>query len=196
MRAHPDFRRFHEVLANQNLFTLWRGNVLRQAPPRYMSLPYRLTGLGPARAGGRYTVRALMPTVYASTDAATLAAELNFKAPRYGLTPGQLKAQLTVGMRWEIQRVVDLTAAETLELLGVETDDLVRCDWLTEQNAGREALTQAIARAAFERQAEGLVVPSARLRGGVNVVYFPSHRRDGTLIETPDEAGVPFIHGL
>jgi RES domain-containing protein len=196
MTAHPAFLRFYQSLANRSLFTPWRGNVVRQALPRYMSRPYRLTGLGPVRAGGRYTVPSLMPTVYASTDAMTLAAELSYKAPRYGLTPGQLRAQLMVGMRWEIQEVVDLTMAATLGLLGVSKAELVSCDWLAEQNAGREALTQAIARAAFERQAEGLVVPSARRPGGVNIVYFPSHRRDGSVIETPDEANIPFLHGL
>ena len=36
----------------------------------------------------------------------------------------------------------------------------------------REALTQAIARAAFEHLAEGLVMPSARLKGGVNIHYL------------------------
>src|SRR5256885_1874032 len=55
---------------------------------------------------------------------------------------------------------------------------------------------KAIARAAFEQLAEGLIVPSARLKGGVNIVFFPSHRRDGTLIQTLDEANVPFTHGL
>ena len=57
-------------------------------------------------------------------------------------------------------------------------------------------MTQAIARAAFEHLAEGLIVPSARLKGGVNVVCFPTHRQNGTLIQTLDEANVPFTHGL
>jgi RES domain-containing protein len=196
MTAHPDFPRLYNSLANCSLFAAWQGDVVRQALPRYMSRPYRLTGLGPVKAGGRYTVPGLMPTVYASTDAATLAAELNYKAPRYGLTPGQLRAQLTIGMRWKLQGAVDLTMAATLGALGVSKAEIVNCDWLAEQNAGREALTQAIARAAFERLAEGLIVPSARRPGGVNIVYFPSHRRDGTVIETYDEASVSFFHGL
>lgn len=61
----------------------------------------------------------------------------------------------------------------------------------------REALTPAIARAAFEHLAEGLAVPSARRKGGVNIIYYPSHRRDGTVIQTLNPAALPpDMHGL
>jgi RES domain-containing protein len=80
--------------------------------------------------------------------------------------------------------------------LGVKKSDILACDWDAEQSAGKEPVTQAIARAALENFAEGLVVPSARHRGGVNIVYYPAHRRDGTAIKTLDEASIPFVHGL
>ena len=194
--AHPDFTRFYSVLGNAAVFVPWQGNVLRQSAPRYQSLPYRFTGTGSLQAGGRWNVQGLMPTIYASADPATLAAEVNQRWARYGWTPAQHRAQLIVGMRWELQAVVDLTARATLRALGVTTTRLTGCNWEAEQNAGREALTQAIARAAFEWRAEGLVVPSARHRRGINLVYFPTHHRDGTQILTPDEANVPFVHGL
>jgi hypothetical protein len=73
---------------------------------------------------------------------------------------------------------------------------MTSCDWLAEQAAGREAVTQAIARAAFENLAEGLVVPSARNPGGVNLVYYPNHRKDGSVIQTLNETAIPFMHGL
>ena len=67
---------------------------------------------------------------------------------------------------------------------------------MRQQMAGTEPITQAIGRAAFEHLAEGLVVPSAQRAGGVNIVFFPSHRRDGSVIQALDEAGTPFMHGL
>jgi RES domain-containing protein len=116
---------------------------------------------------------------------------------RYGWTPADFHARLTVGMHWQLQAVVDLTVAATLKALKVTTREIVSVDWDAEQTAGDEPVTQAIARAAFEHLAEGLIVPSARRQGGVNIVYYPSHRRDGTLIQTLNAAALPpDMHGL
>lgn len=194
--AHKQFPHFFNVLADPARYTAWQGKVVRQAAPRFMSRPYRLTGLGSVFKGARWSVKGLMPTIYASTSPDTLNAEVYYKALRYGLRPADLKTQLVVWMHWELQAVLDLTSPTTLRALKVTKGEIINCDWDAEQSAGREPVTQAIARAAFEQQAEGLIVPSARHKGGVNVVYYPSHRRDGTVIQTLDEANVPFIHGL
>ncbi len=193
--AHPEFPRFFAALADPALFAPWEGDVVRQALPRWMSRPYRLTGAGSLRTGGRWTARGLMPSVYASTDPATLAAEANHKWTRFGWTAAQFHPQTTVSMHWKLRRVVDLTQPGTLAALHVTSPQIAACDWEAKQAEGDEPLTQAIARAAFERLAEGLVVPSVRLAGGVNVVYFPVHRLDGSEILTPDEASIPFVHG-
>lgn len=137
-----------------------------------------------------------MPAVYASTTLKTLAAEAYYKSQLAGWTPAQFQPQLAIHMRWELQAVLDLTNAATRKALKVTLKEMVSCDWETEQANGDEPITQAIARAAFENLAEGLVVPSARLKGGVNLVYYPSHRRDGTVIQTFNEAAIPFVHGL
>lgn len=141
-------------------------------------------------------MRGLIPAVYASTDLATLSAEAYFKARRYGWTVAQFQPQLVVSMRWELQAVVDLTSPATLKAFQIAKKEILDCDWCAEQTGGREAVTQAIARAAFEHLAEGLVVPSARRLGGVNLVYYPTHRREGTVIRTLNETAIPFMHGL
>jgi len=138
-----------------------------------------------------------MPTIYASTDPATLSAEAYYKGLRHGWTKADFNAQLMVGMHWELQAVVDLTAPATLKALKVTKREIVSCDWYAEQTAGREPVTQAIGRAAFENLAEGLIVPSARRKGGVNIVYYPSHRLDGSVIQTLNPAALPpDMHGL
>ena len=196
--AHPDFDWYFEVLKNNpGLFVPWQGDVLRQAPPRWLSTPFRFTGVGSVVMGARWSVKQLMPTIYASTDPDTLNAEAYHKGRRYGWTPADFNAQLRIGMHWELQRVVDLTQSATLRHFRVNQNDLLHCDWVAEQTAGREALTQAIARAAFEHLAEGLVVPSARHAGGVNIVYFPTHRMPGSVIQILNPGGLPpDMHGL
>ncbi|TLD71606.1 hypothetical protein FEM03_05545 [Phragmitibacter flavus] len=195
-RPNPEFSKFYQALSNANAFTSWNGNVVRQTAPRWMARPYRFTGAGAVHSGGRWTVQRLMPSVYASTDPITLNEELYYKGTRYGFTDADFKAQLRAGMHWELQAVLDLTQPTILDLLGVSHTQIVSCNWEDAQKSGIEPITQAIARAAFEHLVEGLVVPSARRRNGVNVVYFPCHRRDGSLIQTLDEANIPFVHGL
>ncbi len=197
MTPHNDFLRFFDVLKNNPaLFTARKEDVYRQGLPRWMSLPYRFTGVGSVFTGARWSVKELMPTVYASTELRTLLAEAYYKARRYGWRPAQFQPQLTVLMHWELQSVVDLTNATTRRALKVTKNAIVSCDWSAEQASGTEPVTQAIARAAFENLAEGLVVPSARRKGGVNLVYYPTHRRDGTVIQTLNEANIPVVHGL
>lgn len=132
-----------------------------------------------------------MPTIYASTSPDTLKAEAYYKGRRYGWTDADFLTQLTIGMFWHLQRMLDLTDPRIRAALGVRVTDILRCDWVAEQKAGREALTQAIARATFENLAEGLVVPSVRHHGGINVVCYPSNRLPGTVIDVLDSTGLP-----
>jgi len=47
--AHTDFPHFFRVLdpeVNPDFYRAWQGDVARQATPRWMSRPYRLTGAG------------------------------------------------------------------------------------------------------------------------------------------------------
>ncbi len=83
MTPHPDFPRFLDVLKNHpTLFISWKGGVFRQTLPRWASLPYRFTGVGAALAGGRWSVRHLIPAVHGSTDLSTLGAEAYYLQAR------------------------------------------------------------------------------------------------------------------
>lgn len=192
---HPDFLRIFTALSGGSRFAPWSGDVLRAAPPRWVSQPYRHTGVGALLTGGRFNPPKLIPALYFSTSVETLQAEAEAWAQRYGWKVGDLKAQTRYSARLEFQALLDLTAPPVLASLGLKPADLTGCDWKAEQDAGREGLTQAVGRAAFELMAEGLVVPSARRAGGVNVVLFPGHRRDGSQIVVRDEADLPFMHG-
>jgi RES domain-containing protein len=196
LTAHKSFPDFFQALSDPKWWMPWEGDVLRQSAPPWQSKPYRFTGIGSVLSGGRWNVQRLMPAVYASTRPDTLNAEAYSKGRRYGWSRADFKAQLIVGMHWRLQAMIDLTSPTTLKALGVNRADILTCDWDAVQRAGSEPVTQAIARAAFENFAEGLVVPSARHHGGVNIVYYPTHRRDGTLIQTLDEVNIPFRHGL
>src|SRR3954468_24934249 len=85
MKANPDFRRYFNLIkAKVGLLNPWAGNVLRQSFPRFLSKPYRFTGVGSVLVGGRWNVRKLMPAIYASRNPDTLHAEMHARAHRYG----------------------------------------------------------------------------------------------------------------
>lgn len=132
----------------------------------------------------------------ALSTAEVTAAEADAKAIRYGWPPGSFSPQTRVGFHLFLQAVLNLTDAKVLATLGHAQAELIACDWESEQLSGCEALTQALGRAALETYAEGLIVPSARLKGGINIVVFPSNLKSGSTIAAHDEASIPFVHGL
>jgi RES domain-containing protein len=193
---HPMFGKWYAQLNGPSALAriTWSGDVFRATLPKWMSRPYRLTGVGSVLSGGRWNVKSLVPVMNFGTTAAVTAAEADAKAIRNGWPPGSLSPQTRVAFHLQLQSVLDFTNAAALRALGIKKTELTGCDWEAEQTAGREALTQALA--AFETYAEGLIVPSARLKGGVNVVVFPAHLMSGSTIAAQDEANIPFMHGL
>ncbi len=196
--ANPRFPAFYQTIstANPTLFAPWAGDVFRSTLPRWVSQPYRLTAVGSVLVGGRWNVQKLIPAIYCSTTAQTVAAEADAKANRYGWTAANMNPQTRIGLQFRLEAVLDVTSGACQNALCVQTADLVNCDWQSDQTNGLEALTQALARAAFECSAEGLLVPSARLAGGINLIYFPSNRRPSSTVTVIDEANIPFMHGI
>ena len=84
--------------------------------------------------------------------------------------------RLLVAIELSLQAVLDLTNASIRAQLGLTLDALREEDWRKVQEHGRESLTQAIGRAVFSNSGEGLLVPSARVPEGVNVVYLPENQ--------------------
>ena len=73
--------------------------------------------------------------------------------------------------------LADLTDGSARRILRVSRRRLRSEPWRRAADAGREALTQAIGRAAFEAGLEALLVPSAANRAGANLVVFPERLR-------------------
>ena len=55
----------------------------------------------------------------------------------------------------------------------VGLEELLVEDWRKVNDAGHEAQSQSLGRAAHDAGAEGVLVPSGRVPGGINVVCFP-----------------------
>jgi hypothetical protein len=70
--------------------------------------------------------------------------------------------------------VLDLTDRKFVAGIGLSLT-LLRAPWQAHQDAGREAVTQAIGRAACAAGFDGILSPSARRKGGVNLTMFPDN---------------------
>lgn len=141
-----------------------------------------LLGQGSFLHGGRWNAIGSFRAVYGSTADIVAVAESRATAD-YARVPFPFTTpRLLVAIEFGLQAVLDLTASAIRKQLGFALAELGKEDWRKEQDAGRESFTQAIGRAVFANGAEGLLTVSARVPGGVNVVYFPANHRRGSRV--------------
>lgn len=98
----------------------------------------------------------------------------------FGIPVSEAMPLVFVAVTVKAQSILDLTLADVQDELGVTSRRMASTPWKALQERGEEALTQAIGRLAWEESLEGILVPSARVRGSVNIVLFPSRRKRGS----------------
>jgi RES domain-containing protein len=134
-----------------------------------------LSGEGARERGGRWNQPGLA-AVYGSTTDETALEECRANDRYYGV---QTKSpRLLVAVDARLVRVLDLVSPVIRRTLGVTLKGLAAEDWRKELQAGRESSSQALGRAAAASGASGLLVRSAAVARGVNVVVFPLACRD------------------
>jgi RES domain-containing protein len=153
----------------------WSGALFRSASPRYANKGDLLTGAGSKTAGARWNPPKSFRTAYTSLDPHTAVDEALAHFVHYGLSVAKAMPRVIVALEARLRRVLDLTDGAVRHRLGVSEQRLLDEPWRDEQKIGREALTQAIGRLAFDADWEGLQVPSAARKGGVNLIIFPAN---------------------
>jgi RES domain-containing protein len=176
MKKHPESDRLRKAIEKCLAFaSAWRGELFRSASPRYANKDDILTGAGSKGAGARWNPPGGFRTVYGSFDVETAVGEALAHFRHFGLPVSKAMPRVLVALEAKLQRVLDLTDGTTRRMLGVAARRMLDEPWREEQKKGREALTQAIGRLAYGASVEGLLVPSAAWRGGVNLVIFPAN---------------------
>jgi len=87
--------------------------------------------------------------------------------------------------------VLDLTDGKTRSALRVSGRRLLDELWREEQEAGKEALTQALGHLAHELGWEGLLVRSAANRGGANLIIYPTNLSRRSFLEIINVGDLP-----
>ena len=180
---HPDSERLSRALKRFGARAVsWSGVVYRSVPPQYANKDDLLTGFGSKTAGARWNPPKSFSTVYASLDPHTALDEVLAHFRYYSIPIESAMPRVTVSVRVQLDRVLDLTDRTTRSVLSVSKRRMLDEPWREEQKEGREAFTQALGRLCHELGWEGLLVPSAARREGVNLVVFtPNLSRKSSL---------------
>jgi hypothetical protein len=94
---------------------------------------------------------------------------------RFGFPLRSAMPRVFAALKVKLNRMLDLRLGTVRTILKVSGARLSAEEWWEMQKRGREALTQAIGRLAWEARIEGLLVPSAARRGGSNLIAFPAN---------------------
>jgi RES domain-containing protein len=176
MRHHADSDKLARALGRcLSLAAPWSGELYRSASPRYASKDDIITGAGSKTAGARWNPPGSFHTVYASLDAETALAEALAHFRHYHLPVSKAMPRVIVSLQAKLQRVLAITDGSVRRVLGVSEGRMLGEPWREKQKKGREALTQAIGRLAYEADLQGILVRSAARRAGTNLILFPAN---------------------
>jgi RES domain-containing protein len=155
-------------------FSTWKGLLFRASPLSYAQAAKLLNGQGSFALGGRWSAAGTFPAVNTATDQETCIAESGASFTYYNFAPSDVRPKIIVAVRVHFLKVLNLVSPQGIRAKPwLELDKLLAEDWHKVNYANHEAQSQAFGRAAHDIGAEALLMPSARVRGGANLVYFP-----------------------
>lgn len=173
LRANPHYRRLKAwCIEQRTAASTAQGEYYRVAGPRHTSANAIVSGIGGYAASGRWCRRAITRLLYLSEAPETAMAESNEHARRTDLPLWRQMPKVTVAIRIDADKVLDLTDPAVEKRLPFGLQLLVNADWRADNAHGKESLPQALGRAAFAAGFDGLRVPSKPDPNGRNLVIF------------------------
>jgi RES domain-containing protein len=164
------------------------GTVYRSCAPKYATSSDLLSGEGSRLYGGRWNPKGVT-SVYGSFDPETAMAETLAGANYFGVPVHSTMPRVFVAFEFKLSEVLNLTDGSIRKSLGISESRMMDCDWRRESSKGADALTQAIGRAASEAGLEAILVASAAIDEGENLVVFVNNLRRGShlALVSPDK---------
>ena len=160
-----------------------RGTFFRSIDLQWLLQGTPLSAIGSRLRGGRYNRKGDFEAFYIADtqETALYETEAIFKAA--GVVVGvRQPPRVMLSLDYELRHVVDLREPNVLKSLDLTINDLKQ-PWKLAQADNRPVLTQRIGSAARAVDIEGLLVPSARVDSGTNLVIFPDRLREGSTVE-------------
>ena len=170
----------------------FEGTVYRAMRLEYSSPEDAASGAGASRWGGRWNPPGLR-TFYASTTYEVANKEVTAAGKYYGAGVTTELPRVEAAFDVRLAKTLDLSTRPALRQMHLTQKSVRAVDWRQANEGGHEALTQAIGRLAAALRLQGLIVPSAEIRGGRNLVAFPGHLARGSHIQP---MGLDKLRGL
>ncbi|MCX6902875.1 MAG: RES family NAD+ phosphorylase [Verrucomicrobia bacterium] len=150
IKPNPRYEAFLAQLKTlKRPFFGWEGTAFRATPLPHAIAVRLLDGKGSLKTGGRWSAAGTFPAVNLSTSQETAVKESSASFTSYNLAPSDVRPKVLVGVR--------LRLAE---------------GWRKVNDTGHEAQSQALGHAGHDILEEGVLAPSARVPGGINIVCF------------------------
>ena len=164
------------------------GTIYRSCAPKYATSADLLSGKGSRLYGGRWNPPGVT-SVYGSFAPETAMAETLAGSKYFGMPVHSTMPRVFVATEFKLSAVLDLTDGAIRKSLGVSESRMLDCDWRRESKKGSDALTQAIGRSASEAGLEAILVASAAINDGANLVVFIDNLQRGSRLEliSPDK---------
>ena len=176
MIEHPDYARWCRLIRRLSpMASSFKGPLYRACTPVYANQRDLLTGAGAHKYGGRWNAPGRFPLVYLSQTVEGAIAETLGLSGRYGFDPAAHLPLTLVAIDATLANVLDLTNVHVRQAFRVTIKAMTDCPWKRENDHGREAFTQALARVASDAGLEGIIVPSAVQRTIRNLNVFPAN---------------------
>ena len=180
--------RYHVFLAElkriRSRFVPWRGIGFRATPLPYAAAVRLLDGIGSLKFGGRWSAAGSFPAVNVSLAPETAIKESSTTFTYYNFASIDVRPKLVAAVELKFAKLLDLTEADWIgSRSSLRLDELLTEDWRKVNDRGHESQSQAFGRAAHKAGAEGILIPSARVPGGVNLVYFPKSLSGASHVE-------------
>lgn len=173
IHRHPRFAELRDLFrAHPEWFSEWTGTLFRFHTVDFPTAKDVLSGKGASWRGGRWNAAGLA-TVYGSTTDTTALEECKANDRYYRVETKS--PRLLVAIEARLNRVLDLTNPDIRRAMGVTLTELAEEDWRKLLAAGKESFTQAIGRAVAAIGGSGLLVRSAAVHRGINVIFFPGN---------------------
>jgi len=170
-----------------------RGTFFRSIDLHWLLQGTPLSAIGSRIRGGRYNRKGAFEAFYIANTQETALYETEAIFKFAGVVVGvRQPPRVMLSLEYNLHDIVDLREPTALATLGITIDDLKQ-PWKLAQAEDRPVLTQQIGAAARAMDIEALLVPSARLGAGTNLVVFPDRLRKTSSVDlfVGDEPTVP-----
>lgn len=172
---HTEYQRI--AAAARRLFeagagVVFKGTVFRAAKPEYSKLPDLINGAGSKLNGSRWNAPGTFRVLHASESPESALSESLANYRHFGIpVPSDLHIVVRA-VHVDARGFLDLREGEIRHAIRVSEERLLSARWELENRAGREAVSQAVGRAAAAAGFSGLIAPSAAVPEANNAVVL------------------------